>query len=88
MSWLVSKNDLEMQKRKAIESILSKGDKLQIRLKKKTGKAAVSDNEIEARTLLLEKIKLLVQELGGKEAQPPQGSIKTSMLLFYEKDTK
>lgn len=86
MSWLVSRNDLESQKRKAIESIIAKGDKLQIRLQNRTkGHRAPNNNEIEARNILLQRVRQIVEQAGGREAQSPQGSVNSRMLLFYEK---
>ena len=86
MSWMISRNDLEGQKLKAIESILRKGNKLQIKLENKTKKGFYqpTDNELEARNLLLQKVSELVDKAGGKEAQKAQGNVRTRMLLYYE----
>lgn len=84
LSWQISKNDLEAQKRKAIESILAKGNKLQIKLENKVKKyQPPTDNELESRTLLLEKVGKMVDAAGGTEAKPPQGNVRTRMMLYY-----
>jgi len=89
LSWLISKNDLETQKRKAIESILKKGNKLQLRLENRNKKFyKPNENELEARQQLLEKVGKLVEEAGGVQAKPPQGSLVTRMMLFYQKNNE
>lgn len=89
LSWLISKNDLETQKRKAIESILKKGDKLQVRLENKSKKFyQPSPNELEARQLLLARVGELVETAGGSQAKPPQGNVMTRMMLFYQPAVK
>lgn len=84
LSWQISKNDLEAQKRKAIESILAKGSKLQIKLENKVKKfQPPSENELEARSILLEKVGKMVDAAGGIEAKPPQGNMRTRMMLYF-----
>lgn len=84
LSWLISKNDLEGQKRKAIESILSRGNKLQVRLENRNKKYHVpSENELEARNVLLENVQKIVENAGGLQAKPPQGNVKTRMMLYF-----
>lgn len=84
LSWLISKNDLEGQKRKAIESILSRGNKLQVKLENRNKKFHIpTDNEMEARNNLLENVQRIVETAGGSQAKPPQGNIKSRMMLYF-----
>lgn len=84
LSWLISRNDLEGQKRKAIESILSRGNKLQVRLENRNKKFHTpSENELEARNILLDNVERIVETAGGSQAKPPQGNIKSRMMLYF-----
>lgn len=83
VSWLISKHDLEGQKRKAMESVLSKGDFLQLRLENKSKYSpAPSDLELQSRKALVDRVTEILN-MHGDKAKSPQGSVYTRLMLFY-----
>lgn len=83
VSWLISRHDLEGQKRKAMDSVLKKGDFLQLRLENKSKYALKpSELELQSRKLLVERVTQMLSE-SGEQAKSSQGSVYTRLMLFY-----
>lgn len=83
VSWSISKKDFDLQKRKAIESIFSRGHSLQLKLEDKSyRRQPLTENQIESRIILRDRVQGLLDELGSR-AKAPDGSVQSRMLFYY-----
>lgn len=83
VSWSISKKDFDLQKRKAIESVFSRGHSLQLKLEDKTyRRKPLTPNQLESRALLRDKVEGLLDELGSR-AKAADGNIQSRMLFYY-----
>lgn len=84
VSWGISPSDLASQKRKAIESVMSRGYTVQLVLapKRGSGRVEFTELEVEKRHALVARCKALCEEY-GTQSHKPEGDIYSRMILTY-----
>jgi hypothetical protein len=89
VSWNISPSDLAAQKRKAVESVLSRGYTLQLVLAPKRGtrRPEFTDLEVEKRRALVARCQSLCEEY-GVQSRKPDGDIYSRVTLIYAPKTK
>lgn len=83
VSWSISSNDLQGQKRKAIASVLSRGHTAQVTLQnKKRSRKPIGTLELESRQKVADDVAKLLDELGTPK-RAPVGSIQSQLVFTY-----